>query len=134
MRAATDLFLSERGEPALDLIQPRGRCGREVHMESRMTSKPALHRRRFVRAVIVHDQMDIEIGGHACVDRAQELEEFLAAVTPVQLTNDFSRSDVECSEKRRGAVSHIVVGPPLGDTGRQGQYRLSAIERLNLAL
>src|SRR5690606_40175402 len=66
--------------------------------------------------------------------RAQELEEFLAAVTPVQLTNDFSRSDVECSEKRRGAVSHIVVGPPLGDTGRQGQYRLSAIERLNLAL
>src|SRR5690606_16837164 len=108
MRAATDLFLSERGEPALDLIQPRGRCGREVHMESRMTSKPALHRGGFVRALIVHDQMEIALGGYACVDRAQEFEESLDAVTPVQLTNDFTRSDDECREKRRGAMPHIV--------------------------
>ena len=38
--AAADLSFGERGEEALNLIDPRSRCWCEVHMEVRMTSQP----------------------------------------------------------------------------------------------
>src|SRR5688572_13098552 len=38
MGAAADVLLGERSEPALDLVQPGRRGGREVNVEARMTS------------------------------------------------------------------------------------------------
>ena len=79
MSAAADLALGERGEPALDLIEPGGRGRREVHVEARMASEPAFDRGSLVRAVVVHDQMHVELRGHRLINGAQELQELLAS-------------------------------------------------------
>lgn len=80
MLAAANLFLCQRGKPALNLVEPRCRCRSEVHMESGMTYKPSSHGRRFVCPVIVHDQMDVEVIRHIRFNGAQELQELGATV------------------------------------------------------
>ena len=61
MRAATDLLLRERREPPLDEIEPQCPCRCEVQMEARMAREPAVDARRLVRAVVVENQMHIEV-------------------------------------------------------------------------
>src|SRR5437763_3965823 len=65
MDAATNLLPGEFGKPALDLIDPRGRCWREVHMIVRSARQPGFDHSRFVSGVIVHDDMDVETLGNA---------------------------------------------------------------------
>ena len=77
MSAAANLPLGERGEPAFDLIEPRGRGRGEVCVEARMAGKPVLDRRGLVRAVVVHHQMDLEPLWGGLVYGAQEREELL---------------------------------------------------------
>lgn len=80
MRTATDVFLGKRGEPALNLVQPRRGGGSEVNMETRAPGEPGPDRRRLVRAIVVHRQMHIQSGWHIGVDRTQELQKFAAAM------------------------------------------------------
>ena len=73
--AAADLALCQKREPALDLIEPRGVRGSEVEVIARPFGKPGFDGRRLVGGVIVHDQMDIEIGRHGSVDGIEEAAE-----------------------------------------------------------
>lgn len=41
-----------------------------MNVEARMASEPSLNRRRLVRAVVVHNEMHIELGRHVGFDRA----------------------------------------------------------------
>ena len=75
MRAAADVVLRQRGEPALDLVEPRRRGRGEVNVESRVAGEPGLDRRRLVGGVVVHDEMDIHLGRNVGFDGAQELQE-----------------------------------------------------------
>jgi hypothetical protein len=134
MRSATDLFLRQGGEPAFDLIDPGSGSGREMDLETGMTGKPVFHRRGLVRAVVVHDQMDIEIARHVGIDGAQKLEELGAAMTPVQFADHLAAGDVEGSEQRGRAVAHVVMSASFGNAGGQRQDGLSTIQRLDLTL
>jgi hypothetical protein len=69
VRAAAQCFGVETREPALDLVEPRRVSRREMHMKARVLREPCAHGRRFVRAVVVHDDVDLQIGRHAGVDR-----------------------------------------------------------------
>lgn len=62
------------------------------------------------------------------------LQKLAAAVASVQLPDDLAGSDIERRKQRRRAVAHVVVGSPRGKSWCERQDRLSAIERLNLAL
>ena len=73
MGSSSKVFFRKRGEPTFDLVEPRGRSRSEVHMKPRMTCEPVLDRGRLMRTVVVHHQMDIQIGRYARVDSAQEL-------------------------------------------------------------
>ena len=44
-------------------------------MEAGVAREPGFDRWRFVSAVIIHHQMDVEIGGYVGLDGAQELKE-----------------------------------------------------------
>src|SRR5882762_5965717 len=67
-----DLFVGEQGEPALDEIEP-GRAGRgEVEMEPGPTGQPAVNHRRLVRAVVIQNQVHVQLGGHGVVERVEE--------------------------------------------------------------
>src|SRR5437899_9191630 len=56
--ASTELLFGERREPAFHEVDPRGAGRGEVQMEARMTSKPAMERRRIVRAGILEGMME----------------------------------------------------------------------------
>lgn len=93
--ATADLALGERGEPSLDLIEPRGKGRREVHMEARIAREPTLDGGSLVGTVVVHHQMHLEFFRRCLVDRAQKLQKLLRAVAPMQLTDDFASGDVK---------------------------------------
>src|SRR5262245_36860114 len=88
MRAAFDLLLRQCGKPALDQVQPRRARRREMHMKPRMASKPSAHPRRLVRAVVVKNQMNVEVRWNLRVDRVEKLQEFVTAMPPVQFADD----------------------------------------------
>src|SRR5712692_4634074 len=83
MNTPPDLLLGQGGEPALDQVQPRGAGRREVHMEPRMTSQPAMNQGRFVSAIVVQNQVNIQNGRHRRLDAVQELAELYRAVPGV---------------------------------------------------
>ena len=55
--------LRQFSKPPFDHIQPRGTGGREMEMYAGVSLEPALHRRTFMRAVIIHDEMQIKFRG-----------------------------------------------------------------------
>src|SRR5271165_2869622 len=128
MGPTTDLALCEGGEPALHLIEPGRRGWGEMNMESRMTSEPVADRGCLVRPVVIHHQVDIQIGRHARLNGAKEFQELDTAVAAMKFSDDLPRGDVQSREQGCGAVAHVVVGTPLRNSGRQGQDGLCAIQ------
>lgn len=124
MGTASDLFARDLGEPSLDLAQPRGRSGCEVHLESWMACKPRLDRGRLVRAVVVHHQMHIQLGRHVGLDSARKPQELSTAMAPMQFTDHFSGSNIERGKQGGRAMAHVVVRAPFGDVRGQLAYFL----------
>ena len=81
--AAAESVLGQVAEEAFHHVQPRAAGGREVHVETRMASEPALHLRMFVRRVVVDDHVDLLASRDHIIDHAQELQPFLMAVPVV---------------------------------------------------
>lgn len=74
MDAATNLLAGEFSKPALDLIDPRRRCWREVHVVVRSARQPVFDHSGFVSGVVVHNDVDVEPLGNARVDLLQEVQ------------------------------------------------------------
>lgn len=132
--SSSDLLVCELGEESLDLVDPRGVGRREVNMKPRVFGEPIADGRRLVGAVVVHDQMNVEIRGSVGVDGVEELAELNGAMAHVRLADDFPGFDVQRSEERDGAVSTVVVGSSLGLPRPHREQGLCALERLNLRL
>ena len=62
VRAAAQLFVRQCGEPALDEVEPRRVGRREVQMETRAFGQPPVNQGRLVRAVVVEDEVHVEVG------------------------------------------------------------------------
>ena len=95
MHAAAQLLFGEQTEPsppaaALHQVQPRGAGGCEVHMEAGPLGKPVPDQRRLVGGVVVHDQVDVEVGGHLGLDGIEEFAELHGPVPLVATTNHFA--------------------------------------------
>ena len=132
--AAADHLVGEEAEPAFDLVDPGGAGRGEVHVEAGMAGQPRLDRGGLVGAVVVADQVDVQVGGHGLVDRGQELLELGGAVPAVQLADHGAVGDVERGEQAGDAVADVVVGAPLGHAGHHRQHRLGPVQGLDLAL
>ena len=88
----------------------------------------------FVRGVVIQDQMQVTIRRGWRIEQAQELQPFEVTVPRLALADHGAIGDIERGEKRGGPVAHIVVGEGAGTAFLQRQPRLSAIQRLHLAL
>ena len=75
MDAPADLLLSKQPKPALHQIEPGGAGWREVHLESGSLGQPPQDEGDFVSPVVVHDEVDVQFGGHGGIDGIQELTE-----------------------------------------------------------
>src|SRR5207247_8362787 len=118
-------------EPAFDLVDP-GRAGRgEVHVEPGVFGQPGFDRRGLEGAVVVADQVDVQIGGYGFVDCDQELLELGRPVLAVQLADDRTVGDVERGEQAGDPVTDVVVGAPFGHARHHRQHRLRAVQGLD---
>ena len=131
--ATADGVAGDQAEEALDLIDPGGRCGREVEMEAGVVLEPSLDLGVLVRCVVVDDEMQIEQFWGVAVDGAQEAQEFLMAMAAHAFADDLARGDIERREQSRGSMALVVVGHRAGAALLQRQSGLGAIERLDLA-
>lgn len=74
----------------------------------------SLDRWGLVSAVVVTDQVHVQLGGHGLVDRDEELLELGGAVLAVQLADHRAVSDIERGEQAGDAVAGVVVRAPFG--------------------
>jgi len=131
---ATNRLLGNDVEPDLDLIEPRGVRRREVHMIARPRGQPAFDLGVLMGAIVVHDQVDVQVRRHGLVDVLQELQELLMTVPRLALREHLAGGYVESGEQSGRTITDVVVGDSLNVSETQGQERLRALERLHLAL
>ena len=74
-RAPTDLFHREFGKPAFDEAEPRAVGRSEMDVETRALDEPVSDHRRFVRAVVIHDDVHVESTGDARLNQIEKLSE-----------------------------------------------------------
>src|SRR5581483_7051718 len=87
VHTAAQLLVRQGREPALYEIDPRTARRREVDVEARVPSQPAMDQRGLVRAGIVYNEVDIERCRHGVVNGVQEPTEFPGAVALVELAD-----------------------------------------------
>ena len=132
-RAATNSLLRDLPEPSLDHVQPRTAGGNEVQVEARVLGQEPLHHRALVRRVVVHDQMQVQVGRRLLIDLLEELHKLLGPMTWHALADYLSVQHVQGGEQRRCPVPLVVVRLPRRNPRPQRQQRLGPVQRLNLA-
>src|SRR5207249_4228831 len=83
--AASNSLVGDFGEPAFHQVDPGTVGGGEVDMKSGAFGEPFPDDRGFVGAVVVHDEMRLQSGGHVRLDPIQELAKFHGAMAVVEL-------------------------------------------------
>src|SRR5260221_8775410 len=86
---APDLLVGDKRKEALDLIEPGGAGGREMDMPARPFGEPVADQRGFVRGVVVHDKMEVEIARDGGLDPVEELTELRGTMAGVAFADDF---------------------------------------------
>jgi len=78
MDTSAQLVVGQQREEPLDLVDPGSGGRREMDMPARAFGEPVSDLIGFVGGVIVHDDVDVEIVGHAGLDAVKEGAEFTA--------------------------------------------------------
>jgi len=130
--SAADAFSCDFSKPTLDEVKPRGTRWDKVQMETRVFLYPAFDAGMLMGGVIVDDEMQVEPRRGLMVYLAQEFEELLVAVATETSSDDSSLKHVECREKRRRAVTDIVMSHGPAAPALERQSRLGAIKSLDL--
>jgi hypothetical protein len=103
--------------------------GRVMDVKARPLGKPPFDQRRFVRAVVVHDDVHVEVPGDACVDQVEKLTELRRPVSLMEMRDDLTGLRVERREQGGRVVPCVIVRPALdlaGCNGSKGCVRSSA--------
>ena len=86
-----------------------------------------------MRAVVVHDQVNVEVRRHGCFDRAQEAQELLVPVPRLAFGQHLAGEYVQRGEQGGGAVPFVVVSDALDVPEAHRQQRLRPLQCLHLA-
>ena len=90
--------------------------------------------RRLVRAVVVENEMDVELARDGRIDGLQEMEKLGRPMPAMDFTDDAPRLDIERGKEVGRPMPHIVVRVAFDLPGPHRQERLRAIQRLDLRL
>src|ERR1700737_2164795 len=99
-----------------------------------MPGQPLAHLRIVLGRIVVDDGGDHFSPRDLPLDRVEEADELLMAMALHVAADDGAVKDVEGCEQRGGAVTFVVVCHRSGTARLHRQTRLSAVERLDLAL
>lgn len=103
-------------------------------MVAGMARQPRLHLLVLVRAVIVEDQMQLEILGNTRFEAVEERQKFLMSMAPLALGEDLARLDVESGEEGSCTVAGVIVGDAFDIPQAQGKIGLKSLQGLDLTL
>ena len=105
-----------------------------MHMETGPLRQPGFDLGVLVGAVVVHDQVQLQILGHLLVDPPQEAEELLMTVAGLALSDHGTGGHIQRGEQRGGAVADVVMGDALHVAQAHRQQRLGPVQCLDLRL
>src|SRR5512139_718591 len=131
---SSQLLFSDSGEPAFDQIDPGCSRRSKMQMVSRSLREPSANRGRFMRSVVVQNQMNVQINRNSHLYSVQKLSKFKGPMSPMTLPDDLSRFHVEGGEERSGSMARVIMCSPLHLAWPHGQKWLRSVERLNLRL
>ena len=95
VNAAAQLPFGEQRKPALDQVEPGAAGGRKVQMEARMAQEPALDGWGLMGAVIIEDQVQLQVAWHRGVDGCKEVAKLDRAVALMELADHGASLGVE---------------------------------------
>ena len=111
-RPASNSSRGELREEALDLVEPTSTGRREVHVIAGESREPARSLRRLVRAVVVHDDVDIAPSRRLGIEAQQEPQELLVPLAPMAPADHLAQGDIERGKvRRRTGCSRSFAAP-----------------------
>ena len=119
----------EFGEEAFDGVEPRGGCWREVENKPLVAIEPSPDLRMLMGGVVVEDDVDSLVRRDLSVDHVQEADELLVPVALHIAPDNRPVEDVQSGEKRRGSVTHGLVGDDYLPEVRQAGFRICLLWR-----
>ena len=99
-----------------------------------MLRQPLAHAFVSVCAVVVQDQMQGGGFWKLSVQATEEAQEFLMPMAWIAFADDAAFRHLQRRKQRGGPIAFVVVRKGAAPAGLEGQPRLRAIQRLNLAL
>ena len=114
--AALEPAAGQRGEEALDGVQPGAGCRCEVEGPACMPAQPGDRFGVLVGAVVVEDRMDGLAGRDLPFDGIEETDELLVPLALHAAADHSAVENVERGEQAGGAVALVVVGPRFRDS------------------
>ena len=103
----------EFGEEALDEIEPRAMLGRDGKLEAsgRSSVEPGSCFSRYVRGMIIEDQLDRGAGRISGVETLEEFDELPAAVAVSDERMDLPGKQVDSGQQAQRAMTFVLVIP-----------------------
>lgn len=99
----------------------------EVEAAALFGFEPSLNVRASVRAIVIEDEVDLQIGWHFLLALVKELNEFLPMMTWQTASDDLPVQDVASRKKCVRPIPLVVVGLAFGQQGSD------PVQGLNLA-
>jgi len=124
---------AEFAKPAFNQIQPRAGRWSEVQVKTRMPLEPGFHARMFMRAIIIHDQMEIELGRSYAVDFLKESDELLMPMARHAVSDHPAVEHAQGGKQGRCAMADVIMSHCSGTTFLQGKTGLRSVKSLDLA-
>ena len=117
-------------------MEPGATRGGEVEVEppSLLGLEPALDGRTLMGAVVVENEMDIQLRWHLPFQLIEELNELPAAMARQATADHPAVQNIEGGKQGRGPMPLVVMRLAFGHSWTQRQNRSGAVQGLNLAL
>jgi hypothetical protein len=87
--------------------------GGEVQVKAWTFGKPTANQLRFMRAVVVQDEVHLDFCGHVALDGIEKSAKLARAMTAMELAQHAAAGHVESGEQAGGAVPLVVVSVAL---------------------
>jgi len=131
--SSPETLRGEFAKPTLNQVQPGTGRGSEVQMKTRMPLDPGFHAGMFMGAIIIHDQMEIELGGSFGVDFLKESDELLMPMARQAVSNHLAVEHTEGGKQGGRPMADIIMRHGSTAALLQGQTGLGSVQGLDLA-
>lgn len=131
--ASAKALLAEFAKPTFNQIQPgTGRWG-EVQMKTRMSLDPGFYAGMFMRAIIIHNQMEIEFGESFVIDYLKESDELLMPMAGHAVSDHLAVEHAQGGKQGGRSMADVIMRHCSTAAFLQGQTGLGSVKGLDLA-